>query len=156
MNLNDFVLVTLCQLVGRKGRSAAGTVGHHPVAFVHEPFFEYCGKGPPCRFDVGVFVSGVRLFHIQPVTHPFAHFLPLDVTLYRTELGAKQNRLEFTINSLSLSSENLQDAESRVRNADMAREMMDFTLMNILFQASITMLAKANQLPYNVLDLLRG
>ena len=79
-----------------------------------------------------------------------------DVTLYRTELGAKQNRLEFTINSLSLSSENLQDAESRVRNADMAREMMDFTLMNILFQASITMLAKANQLPYNVLDLLRG
>ena len=80
----------------------------------------------------------------------------LDVTEYRTELGANHNRLELTIRSLGISSENLQDAESRVRNADMAREMMDFAMMNVLFQSGMAMLAQANQLPNNVLALLNN
>jgi flagellin len=57
--------------------------------------------------------------------------------------------------SLDISSENLQDSESRVRNADIAREMMRFTMSNVLQQASVSMLAQANQLPQNLLQLLR-
>ena len=74
----------------------------------------------------------------------------------RTNLGAYQNRLEFAARSVAISSENLSDAESRVRNADMAREMMDFTQMNILFQAGMMMLAQANQSPNVVLQLLQA
>jgi flagellin len=57
--------------------------------------------------------------------------------------------------SLDISSENLSDAESRVRNADMAREMMGFTMSNVLQQAAVSMLSQANQMPNNLLQLLR-
>ena len=73
----------------------------------------------------------------------------------RAELGAISNRLDYTMRSLDISSENLSDAESRVRNADMAREMMRFTMSNVLQQASVSMLAQSNQLPNNLLQLLR-
>lgn len=77
------------------------------------------------------------------------------VSTQRSELGAYQNRLEHTINSLGTSSENLTAAESRIRDVDMAQEMMSFTKNNILTQASQAMLAQANQLPQGVLQLLR-
>ena len=77
-------------------------------------------------------------------------------SLQRAELGAMQNRLEYTARSLGITSENLSDAESRIRNADMAREMMDFNMMNILFQSGMAALAQANQLPNTVLQLLGG
>jgi flagellin len=77
------------------------------------------------------------------------------VNIVRAELGASQNRMDHTMRSLDLSSENLQDAESRVRNADIAREMMRFTMTNVLQQAAVSMLAQANQLPNNLLQLLR-
>ena len=70
-------------------------------------------------------------------------------------MGAWQNRLDHTINNLSTSSENLTAAESRVRDVDMAKEMMEFTKNNILNQASTAMLAQANQQPQGVLQLLR-
>lgn len=73
----------------------------------------------------------------------------------RSKLGAKQNRLEHTINNLNASSENLQAAESRIRDVDMAKEMMEFTKNNILNQAATSMLAQANQQPQGVLQLLR-
>lgn len=73
----------------------------------------------------------------------------------RSKLGAWQNRLEHTINNLSTSSENLTAAESRVRDVDMAKEMMEFTKNNILNQASTAMLAQANQQPQGVLQLLK-
>lgn len=73
----------------------------------------------------------------------------------RSNLGAKQNRLEHTINNLNASSENLTAAESRVRDVDMAKEMMEFTKNNILNQAATAMLAQANQMPQGVLQLLR-
>jgi len=73
----------------------------------------------------------------------------------RARLGAYVNRLEFTSRSLAISSENLSDSESRVRNTDMAREMNRLTMSNILQQASIAMLAQANQLPESMLQLLR-
>ncbi|MEH7384274.1 flagellin [Bacillus sp. JJ1521] len=73
----------------------------------------------------------------------------------RSNLGAVQNRLEHTINNLGTTSENLQAAESRIRDVDMASEMMNMTKNNILTQAAQAMLAQANQQPQGVLQLLR-
>ncbi|WP_461613061.1 flagellin N-terminal helical domain-containing protein [Clostridium sp. Marseille-QA1073] len=73
----------------------------------------------------------------------------------RSQLGAYQNRLEHTIANLDNASENLQAAESRVRDVDMAKEMMNFSKNNILQQAAQAMLAQANQAPQGVLQLLR-
>jgi len=73
----------------------------------------------------------------------------------RSKLGALQNRLDHTINNLGVTMENLTAAESRIRDADMAEEMMEFTKLQILSQSANAMLAQANQLPQNVLQLLR-
>ena len=73
----------------------------------------------------------------------------------RSNLGAVQNRLEHTINNLGATSENLTAAESRIRDTDMAAQMMSFTKNNILTQAAQSMLAQANQQPQGVLSLLQ-
>src|SRR5690625_3834522 len=77
------------------------------------------------------------------------------VSSERSKLGAVQNRLEHTINNLGASAENLQAAESRIRDTDMAKEMMEFTKNNILTQAAQAMLAQSQQIPQGVLQLLR-
>lgn len=77
------------------------------------------------------------------------------VSSQRSSLGAQQNRLEHTINNLGTSSENLTAAESRIRDVDMAKEMMNQTKESILAQASQAMLAQANQKPQSVLQLLQ-
>ncbi|APO47962.1 flagellin protein [Paenibacillus amylolyticus] len=77
------------------------------------------------------------------------------VSSERSKLGATQNRLEHTINNLGTASENLTAAESRIRDVDMAKEMMQQTKNNILAQAAQAMLAQANQAPQGVLQLLR-
>lgn len=77
------------------------------------------------------------------------------VSSERSKMGAVQNRLQFTTNSLSTTAENLTAAESRIRDVDMAKEMMTFTKNNILSQAAQSMLAQANQQPQGVLQLLR-
>ena len=77
------------------------------------------------------------------------------VSSERAKLGGMQNRLEHTINNLGTSSENLTAAESRIRDVDMAKEMMEFTKNNILSQAAQAMLAQANQQPQGVLQLLQ-
>lgn len=74
----------------------------------------------------------------------------------RAEIGAVQNRLEHTINNLGTSQENLSEANSRIRDVDMAEEMMSFTKSNILSQAATSMLAQANAMPNSVLSLLQG
>jgi flagellin len=76
------------------------------------------------------------------------------VSAERSKLGAYQNRLEHTINNLGTSAENLTAAESRIRDVDMAKEMMEFTKNNILTQAAQAMLAQANAQPQGVLQLL--
>lgn len=76
------------------------------------------------------------------------------VSAERSNLGAVQNRLEHTISNLDNASENLSAAESRIRDVDMAAEMMEMTRANILSQASQSMLAQANQQPQSVLQLL--
>ncbi|MEH7225055.1 flagellin [Bacillus sp. JJ1566] len=77
------------------------------------------------------------------------------VNTSRSALGALQNRLESTVRNVDTTKENLQAAESRIRDTDMAKEMMEFTRTNILNQASQAMLAQANQQPQAVLQLLR-
>ena len=77
------------------------------------------------------------------------------VNAARSALGAYQNQLEHVYNNIGVNSENLQAAESRIRDTDMAKEMMSYTKFNILQQASTAMLAQANQAPQGVLQLLR-
>lgn len=77
------------------------------------------------------------------------------VSSLRSELGAYQNKLEHTVKNLDCVSENLSAAESRIRDVDMAKEMMNFTKSNILAQAAQSMLAQANTQPQGVLQLLR-
>ena len=73
----------------------------------------------------------------------------------RADLGAYQNRLEHAVVGLDIGAENMQAAESRIRDTDMAKEMMNFTKLTIMLQAGTAMLAQANMLPQNVLSLLR-
>ena len=73
----------------------------------------------------------------------------------RATLGAQQNRLEYAQNNLTTSSENLTAAESRIRDVDVAKEMVNLSKLNILSQASQAMISQANQQPQNVLQLLR-
>ena len=77
------------------------------------------------------------------------------VSEHRATLGAVQNRLEHTIASTDTTSENLQASESRIRDTDMAKEMMEYTKINILTQAAQSMLAQANSAPNSVLSLLQ-
>ncbi|CAI3552184.1 flagellin N-terminal helical domain-containing protein [Clostridium neonatale] len=77
------------------------------------------------------------------------------VSAHRAKLGAIQNRLEHTIASTDTTAENIQASESRIRDTDMAKEMMEYTKNNILTQAAQSMLAQANSAPNNVLSLLQ-
>lgn len=77
------------------------------------------------------------------------------VSMERADLGAKQNRLEYTVNNLTTTSENISAANSRIRDTDMAKEMMKYTQGNVLTQAAQAMLAQANQAPQGVLQLLQ-
>ena len=79
----------------------------------------------------------------------------VNVSSQRAELGAIQNRLEYAIESLSTTSENLTSAESRIRDVDMASEMVNYTKDNILQQSAMAMLAQANQQPQQILSLLQ-
>ncbi len=79
-----------------------------------------------------------------------------NVSAQRAQFGAVQNRLEHTLANLSIYNENLQASESRIRDVDMAAEMVEFTKLQILQQSGTAMLAQANQTPQSVLQLLRG
>ena len=78
-----------------------------------------------------------------------------EVSSQRANLGAVQNRLEYTISNLDNTAENLTSAESTLRDVDMAKEMMEYSKNNILNQAAQAMISQANQQPQNVLQLLR-
>lgn len=73
----------------------------------------------------------------------------------RSKLGTLQNRLEHSLQSVMNTSDNLQSAESRIRDTDMAKEMMIFTKNNILLQATQSMLAQSNKQPEGILQLLQ-
>ncbi|OKP90586.1 flagellin [Paenibacillus sp. P3E] len=110
--------------------------------------------------DMGTSALGVAGLQISTQSQATVAIKVIDtatqkVSSERSKLGAVQNRLEHTINNLGTASENLTAAESRVRDVDMAKEMMEQTKNNILAQAAQAMLAQANQQPQGVLQLLR-
>ncbi|MGN7762056.1 flagellin N-terminal helical domain-containing protein [Paenibacillus sp. 22594] len=110
--------------------------------------------------DMGASALGVKGLQISTQSQATVAIKVIDqatqkVSSERSKLGAVQNRLEHTINNLGTASENLTAAESRIRDVDMAKEMMSQTKNNILAQAAQAMLAQANQQPQGVLQLLR-
>ncbi len=78
-----------------------------------------------------------------------------EVSMQRSQIGAIQNRLDYTINNLDTAKENIENSNSRIRDTDMAKEMMNYTQSNVLTQAAQAMLAQANTQPQNVLQLLQ-
>jgi len=105
--------------------------------------------------SVGVIVAGAATGTLlDPVINSLDNAIA-SVSHQRATLGAMQNRLEHTIRNLDVSAENLAASESRIRDTDMAREMMTLTQNNVLSQAAISMLAQANQGPQSLLQLLR-
>jgi len=115
------------------------------------------GAGGAGFGDVGLGVSGIDL---KTQTGATSAINAIDtaiksVSTARANLGALQNRFEHTINNLNVTAENLSASESRIRDTDMAQEMMSFTRSQILSQAGTAMLAQANQAPQGVLSLLR-
>lgn len=101
------------------------------------------------------FKGAVNLLDIATSTSENVQAQITQVSKQRGELGAVQNRFEHTINSVNVAIENLSASESRIRDTDMASEMMNFTRSQILSQAGTAMLAQANQAPQGVLSLLR-
>jgi flagellin-like hook-associated protein FlgL len=123
--------------------------------------------GPNSLQDVNAAIgnmssSALGLDGVLVTTNPLANKairmidLAVDkVSLARSKLGAIQNRLDHTVSNLNEMAQNLTGALSRIQDADMAKEMTEFTKNNIILQAATAMLAQANQLPQNVLQLLR-
>ena len=108
------------------------------------------GSGAAFRVDSGMFnfTGTVTLADIDTAIQ--------NVADARGTFGSVQNRLEHTLNNLANFQENLTSAESRIRDVDMASEMVNFTKLQILQQAGTSMLAQANQAPQSVLSLLKG
>lgn len=109
---------------------------------------------------LGLISGGTDLIDLSSQTGAQNALVTLDnaiklVSEQRAGLGALQNRLEHTVNNLGVTTENLTAAESRIRDVDMAKEMMQYTKNNILTQAAQAMLAQANMQPQGVLQLLQ-
>ncbi|MDI3517666.1 MAG: flagellin, partial [Thermotogota bacterium] len=118
------------------------------------------GDDPDGNTRVSQFTAGVTAIDVTTQRKAEDSIITLDkaiqeVSTERARLGAFQNRLEHTIANLGVAAENLTAAESRIRDADMAAEIMQFTKQQILLQSANAMLAQANALPQNVLQLLR-
>lgn len=112
------------------------------------------------RFDARAESLGIGMVNAFPPSMANASLVRLDAALdrvnrFRATAGAYQNRLEHTTRHADIASENMQDAESRIRNTDMAREMMRVTKSGVLQQVAVLMLAQANRTPEAVLQLLR-
>ncbi|HET7690412.1 MAG TPA: flagellin [Nocardioidaceae bacterium] len=110
--------------------------------------------------DVGAIGTAVKALDVSSAANALTSITAVDTSIQtvsteRAKLGASQNRFEHTINSLNVAVENLSASESRIRDTDMASEMMNFTRAQILSQAGTAMLAQANQAPQTVLQLLR-
>ena len=110
--------------------------------------------------SIGSMSTTALTIHEVKVEDPKQSLINIDaavvhVSSQRAKLGAIQNRMEYAIESLSATSENLTAAESRIRDVDMADEMVNYTKNNILQQSAMSMLAQANQQPQQILSLLQ-
>jgi flagellin len=140
-----------------------GTSG---ASYLDLPVTFYVGPGPGTVHVISLAIAaanthtlGISLVNMQTAASAQEAISALDVAIsevskIRSNLGAMQNRLEHTIANLGVASENLQAANSRIRDVDMAAEMMTYTKLQILQQAGTAMLAQANLAPQAVLKLL--
>lgn len=150
--LNGDLAATGAALVFQIGANS-GQVISLAISDMHASALGAAGSGTKVA-DIDVSAAGITDASIS------AYLSVLDdaidqVSTERAKLGAYQNRLEHTVANLDTSAENLQAAESRIRDVDMAKEMMEFTRTNILAQAGTAMLAQANAKPQTVLQLLQ-
>lgn len=111
-------------------------------------------KGTASANDAGVTVNISDQAYASKAAEALRDVID-NVSLQRAQLGATQNRLDYTINNLDTTKENMESANSRIRDTDMAEEMMKYTQSNVLTQAAQAMLAQANTQPQNVLQLLQ-
>jgi len=125
------------------------TFTHNAAGGSGEVTAAVAGTGAPQTWEVGISTMQGSCNSIAALDAAIN-----SLSMVRAELGAIQNRLEFKIQNLDNTAENLQAAESRIRDVDMAQQMTRFTRDNILFQASTAMLAQANALPQSVLQLI--
>ncbi|WP_129408894.1 flagellin [Marinitoga lauensis] len=146
-------------VVAAYGQVTAGSTGVNPLNYhigANEGQVINLGFESMKADDIGI-TSGVKIdsqsgaeFAISAIDAAV-----YKVSAFRAKLGAAQNRLEHTIKNLGVASENLTAAESRIRDADMAKVMAEYTRQQILMQSGTAMLSQANQLPQQVLQLLR-
>jgi flagellin len=115
----------------------------------------YSGGGTSLSSAIGTFHGAQSITNAQSLLTAIDNAIT-DVSGVRGDLGAAQNRLEHTIANLGVSQENLTASESRIRDVDMAAEMVNFTKTGILQQAGQSILSQANSAPQNILQLLRG
>ncbi len=130
---SDSVTVTLPNLVTMSS-TGAGTSGGDMTTVLNQ------------------FIAGTPMTNVLADVDSFVN----QISMNRAQMGAVQNRLEYTINALGIYQENLMAAESRIRDVDMAQEMTQFTKLQILQQSGTAMLAQANQSSASVLSLLQG
>jgi flagellin len=114
----------------------------------------YSGGGTTLSSAISTFNGAQSISNAQSLLTAIDNAIT-DVSGIRGDLGAAQNRLEHTIANLGVSQENLTASESRIRDVDMAAEMVNFTKTGILQQAGQSILAQANSAPQNILQLLR-
>jgi flagellin len=115
----------------------------------------YSGGGTTLGASVSAFNTTQSIANAQSLLTTLDNAIT-DVSGIRGDLGATQNRLEHTISNLGVSQENLTASESRIRDVDMAAEMVNFTKTGILQQAGQSILSQANSAPRDILQLLRG
>jgi flagellin len=115
----------------------------------------YSGGSTSLSSAVSTFSSGQTIANAQSLLTVLDKAIT-DVSGIRGDLGANQNRLEHTIANLGVSQENLTASESRIRDVDMASEMVNFTKTGILQQAGQSILSQANSAPRDIISLLRG
>ncbi|WP_324670191.1 flagellin N-terminal helical domain-containing protein [Geochorda subterranea] len=142
--------------VGALALVQTGAVTNSAGTTVNEfTFVYYSGTGTLAQLTstVGYALSVMSTSSAELAISKFNNAIE-SVSFERSKLGALQNRLEHTINNLSVAAENLTAAESRIRDADMAQEMMNFVRNQILLQSGTAMLAQANAVPQSVLQLL--
>lgn len=125
-------------------------VGHEDGQTLATNAISLFGSGATYKVDSAIFSWSGSTVSISQIDTAIQN-----VSQVRAEFGAIQNRLQYTLNSLSTYQENLMASESRIRDVDMASEMVNFTKLQILSQAGTSMLSQANSAPQSVLSLLQ-
>jgi len=152
---NQSLLFITSSMLNHAGLALQGAQGDNNIA---GSAFDYSGRDDytsPGGFTINNNITGLSQTEWISFMIGNVDAALNNISMIRANLGAYQNRLEFKIQNLDNSAENLAAAESRIRDVDMAREMTEFTKFNILYQASTAMLAQANTLPQSVLSLLQ-